>query len=67
MPLPDKFDDYDSNGDGLIYYEEFTHAVLSLHSLSDMDNLRPLFQTWDTNGRFFTLMRSDYPVIAGLV
>ena len=52
-PLPNNFADYDANADGFLQYEEFTHAIMSVHPISDPSELRGMFELWDTNGKCF--------------
>ena len=52
-PLPNKFTDYDVNEDGFLQYEEFTHAIMSVHPISDPSELRGMFELWDTNGKWY--------------
>ena len=52
VPLPNKFADYDANEDGLLHYEEFAHAIMSVNTISDPSELRGLFEQCDTNGKY---------------
>ena len=50
--LPNKLADYDSNADGLLYYEEFAHAIMSANNMTDPSELRGLFNLCDENGEY---------------
>ena len=55
--LPNKLADYDSNADGILYYEEFAHAIMSAHKIRDPRELRGLFDQCDTNGEYIYLIQ----------
>lgn len=52
LPFSDDFDDYDTNKDGVICFEEFAFAVMKTIDLSDPRELEEPFFEADSNGSY---------------
>lgn len=53
LPFSDEMIDFDINGDKLITYEEFKHAVLSSVDLVEPEELQEPFTFSDFDGNVF--------------
>ena len=50
-PLPDDFEEYDDNKDGVIEYEELAADLLSRWTFTHPEQLRGLFMDADDDGK----------------
>ena len=55
FPIPDDFEEYDDNKDGVIEYEELAYDFLSRWTFTKPEQLRGLFKEADEDGKSFNI------------